>query len=49
LSIDRVLTDLRLLAGALGDLSPWSLWLVVLKAADCLLRTPRSDVPQDRR
>jgi len=33
LSIDRALTDLRLLGGALGDLSPWSLWLVVLKAA----------------
>ena len=33
MSIDRALTDLRLLGGALGDLSPWSLWLVVLKAA----------------
>jgi hypothetical protein len=33
LSIDRALTDARLLGGALGDLSPWSLWLVVLKAA----------------
>jgi hypothetical protein len=33
LRIDRALTDLRLLGGALGDLASWGLWLIVLKAA----------------
>jgi hypothetical protein len=31
--IDHALTDQRLLGAALGDLSSWSLWLIVLKAA----------------
>jgi hypothetical protein len=31
--IDHALTDARLLGAALGDLSSWSTWLIVLKAA----------------
>lgn len=32
-TIDKVLTDHRLLGAALGDLATWATWLVVLKAA----------------
>ncbi len=33
LTIDRALTDQLLLGAALGDVTPWRVWLVVLKAA----------------
>ena len=36
LSIDRALTDKRLLGAALEDVSTWTMWLVVLKAAFAL-------------
>ena len=36
LAIDKVLTDPRLLGAALGDLTPWKVWRVVLRAAFAL-------------
>jgi hypothetical protein len=33
MSIDRAVTDRRLLAAGLGDLTTWNVWLAVLKAA----------------
>ena len=35
-SIDRVLTDPRLLGAQLGDISTWATWIVILKAAFAL-------------
>jgi Phage Terminase len=32
-TVDRVLTDTRLLGAALGDIAPWERWLVGIKAA----------------
>jgi hypothetical protein len=36
LTIDRVLADRRLLGAALGDITPWSTWMVALKSAFAL-------------
>jgi hypothetical protein len=33
ISIDRALSDPRLLGASIGDLTSWRTWLVVLKAA----------------
>ena len=36
IDIDRALADRNLLGAALGDLTPWKVWRVVLKAAFAL-------------
>src|SRR5262249_21385940 len=36
LPIDKVLTDKRVLGAALGDISTWATWLVVMRAAFAL-------------
>ena len=39
LAIDRAIADRQLLGAALGDIEPWSRWIVVLKAAFALTLT----------
>jgi hypothetical protein len=41
LPIDRAVKDPRLLGAGLGDLTTWSVWLAVLKAAFGIVRRGR--------